>query len=219
MCYDSYTSLKSLTFGVLGSALLYNTIPELAIFNLYVFLMQFYDYIFWINPSKNDINFYFTKIAMISVLLQPIIWALCIIYIGKKEIYFIEKVLLVIYLFIAISFIIYHWNDINYTLVNEISYPGLYWEWTSHEKLGRNYWGFFYILTISLLTYNHVIYPYNIGFAILFIGFFIIAYDNYYRTSSAGRMWCKTMPFAYFISGIFIFIYSQIKNKKSIKIL
>ena len=80
---------------------------------------------------------------MIYVLLQPIIWALCITYIGGKELYFVEKILLLIYLIVSISFVIYHWKNINYTLVNEISNPGLYWEWTSHEKIGRNYWVFF----------------------------------------------------------------------------
>ena len=212
MCYDSNASLKALTYGILGSALLYNTIPELAIFNLFVYIMQFYDYIFWINPYKNDINFYFTKIAVFTVLLHPILWALCIIYIGKKGLFTIEKILLIIYLIVSISFVIYHWKNINYTLVNEISYPGLYWEWTSHEKIGRNYWGFLYILVISLLTYNHIVYPYNILLIIIFVGSFIISYNNYYRASSAGRMWCKNVPYVYFIIGLLLFTFSLVKK-------
>lgn len=214
MCYDSNASLKSLFFGILGSALLYSTLPELAIYILFIYIMQIFDYIFWINPYKNDINYYCTKLAMISNLLQPIVWALCIVYIGKKKLLSIEKILLIIYIITIILYSVYHWNSVNYTLVTKESYPGLYWEWTSNEKIGINFWVSLYIIIIGLLSYNHIIFPYNFGIIILLISSFIISYNNYHRASSTGRMWCKNIPYAYFISGLFIFMFSLVKKSR-----
>lgn len=169
--------------------------------------MQLYDYIFWNNLTKNNINHIFTKIAMITNHLQPIILALAIIYIKKDKLLNIEKISLASYTIIATIYTIYYWNDIDYTLITEKSKPSLQWLW--NDKDGNILLYLLYIISISLLFYNHFPYPGNIIVILLFILSFLFSGFYYFKNKAVGRFWCYYGVFIIFIYSIGMYLYKK----------
>lgn len=207
MCYNSQASIQAFIIGTISSIILYQTDPILSILAFFIYVMQLYDYIFWNNLTKNNINYIFTKIAMITNHLQPIILALAIIYIKKDKLFNIEKISLASYTIIAIIYTIYYWNDINYTLITDESKPSLYWEW--NDKDGNILLYLLYLITMLLLLYYHFTFPSNIILIVLFILSFLFSGFYYFKNKAVGRFWCYYAPFIIFIYSCLMFLYKN----------
>lgn len=187
MCFNSNASAVSFITGMTCSVvLLYYNVP-LAIFYMFVSLMQLYDFIFWNNLEKNTINHTTTKIAMISNNIQPIVLAIAT-YVFKKKLGPISLALTVLYTLIVIPYTAYNWNNVQYTLVSKKSYPSLYWEWLQQRHGAIVY--SIYLITTSCIFLENFAFPVNILVTILFYMTYVISYLTYYKTSSIGRMWC-----------------------------
>jgi hypothetical protein len=163
--------------------------------------MQLFDYIFWTNQEKNNVNYVTTKIAMLFNVLQPVILALCIVLINKQKIKTESLVIFVIYMLCMSVYIITWWKDINYTLVTKESYPSLSWDWNS--KVGYEFVYAIYLLLLISLFYQHFEYPINLFMVALTLISYIMAFP-YFKNMSAGRFWCH---YAGFLPIIIVLIY------------
>ena len=216
MCYDLNTSVNSSIIGMICSFILYNhnfnqnklhrkVFKVLALFFAFVTLMQIYDVIFWKslqeNNGKTNINFIFTKIAMITNHLQPIVLAYLINTIiplndlSKFTIYF-YSVLISVYSIMS-------FNKISYTIVTEESSPSLYWEWNNMDR-GYLVYGIF-LLTFCVLSLQ-LVYPMNMFLLIInLFTFFLARYK--YKQSNIGRFWCNFAAYVPFVLLIFEITY------------
>jgi small-conductance mechanosensitive channel len=157
---------------------------------MFVSLMQLYDILFWLYLSKNKINYWTTKIAMITNHLQPIILALLILYIAKKKLNIYILGILVLYI---IAFIIYSyiaWNKISYTLVDSRSEPSLFWEWNNLDgSISVLFYGL-YLLLVCALFYNGFEWPLNFICIGIVLVSYVLSFYYYKGQTSVGRFWC-----------------------------
>jgi len=191
MCYSSDASRVSFSVNLITSYILYTYSKTeyskiFALFFAFVGLMQLYDLIFWENLSENNINYIFTKIAMISNHLQPIILALLIYMIsGKLE--SLSKIIIIIYSLFALVYSINTYKNINYTLVSKESSPSLYWQWNDQPYAEIVYTLF--LMSLVILCFENFEYPINTIFVLITILSFILS-SYYYKGQSIGRFWC-----------------------------
>jgi hypothetical protein len=87
----------------------------LGLFFGFVGLMQLYDWIFWDNNTRNKVNFVFTKIAMITNHLQPIVLG-SLILMYKGELPFISRLFFASYTVSALLYSAIIYNRIDYTV-------------------------------------------------------------------------------------------------------
>jgi hypothetical protein len=150
--------------------------------------MQLYDIIFWksleINNGKNMINYTFTKFAMITNHLQPIIFAYLIYQI--KTLNNLNVIILSIYTLFSLFYSTYVYNKLDYTLVTDESSPALYWKWNYFDYSNILY-GLFLLSLISVSL--ELDYPLNIIISIINTLSFMFSF-YYYKRSNIGRMWC-----------------------------
>jgi hypothetical protein len=216
MCYDLNTSVNSSIIGILSSFILYNhhfnqnnksrkVFKVLALFFSFVTLMQIYDIIFWKSLEKNNgktnINFVFTKIAMITNHLQPIILA----YLINTIIPLNNLSRFTVYVYSVLIFIysIQIFDKISYTVVTEKSSPSLYWEWNNMDN-GYIVYAMF-LLTICVLSLE-LVYPMNMFLLIInLFTFFLSKYT--YKVTNIGRFWCNFAAYLPLILLIFEIIY------------
>lgn len=204
MCYTLKASINTSIIGLVSSFILYNKTSDvsnkyskifkvLALFFTFVTLMQIYDVIFWKSleydnvGGKTQINFLFTKIAMITNHLQPLVLAYLINTIIPLNT--VSKFMVLIYTILGIVFSIRAFNKISYTVVTETSSPSLYWEWNNFDK---SYFGYL-VYTVFLMTFAvlcfQLDYPINIVMMLFnFFTFFLAKYK--YKASGVGRFWC-----------------------------
>lgn len=212
MCYTSEVSMISFITSLFCCILLYiygqyisnNNFKIIALAALFIGLMQIYDYIFWNNQSKNNINKIFTKIALASNNLQPIILALLIIIYTNKIGNF-SKVMTIVYTICAIIYSIYCWNKADYTLVNNVSSPGLFWIW-NNLKYNTLFYTLF-VITLILLFIENFSFPFNIILAIIYIITFIMS-QYYNKQRATGRFWCYFSAFIPLLIVISTLIYN-----------
>lgn len=203
MCYNKSSSINAFTIGLLSSLLLYKNkftertenhkvFQQLALFFAFVSLMQIYDAIFWSslqdNDGKNNTNYVFTKLAMITNHLQPIVLAYLINqYIELND---ITKIVLAIYTFVALVYSIEAYQRIDYTIVTKESAPALHWEWNTLENTtfrSLHMYGLF-LTVLSLISLQ---LPYPISYVMLFINLATFLFSKYtYKILDIGRMWC-----------------------------
>jgi hypothetical protein len=197
MCYDLEASIKSSIIGVLSCYILYNSVLNvkkhstyqmLALFFLFVTLMQIYDWIFWEtlkdNNGKNKTNYIFTKIAMITNHLQPIVLAYLINRVHPLN--DISKLIVGLYTLSALIYSIYVFYKIDYTVVSKKSTPTLDWQWNS-EKYSSLFYGLF-LLSFTLISYN-LIFPLNLLMILINTGTFLFSY-HVYKNGTLGKGWC-----------------------------
>jgi len=200
MCISLRASIASSITSLVTCVILFNNVfctPQtdqnrkmrngfkiLAMFFLFVSLMQWYDIIFWMNQEKNSVNYAFTKIAMITNHLQPIVFAVLISLYFKlrKE----TKAVLFTYVICAIGYSMYAYNNIQYTLVTDRSSPVLYWEWNL-----LNGWSIMYALFLLTLCVLSMELPAPVNYIMLFInvGSFMLSWFQVKR-EVVGKMWC-----------------------------
>jgi hypothetical protein len=212
MCYSKEASRNIFVLNMITSYILFkynvlfkfknsldnsldNTHKILALFFGFVGFMQLFDWILWSNQDFNDktqshINFTITKIAMIFNHLQPIILML-LIYTYKNEIKELSKYFTIIYAIIITIYTINVFNKIKYTSVGKDS-RSLDWEWNVQSFANIVY--FVFLLTMSILVYEHLGYPLNI--ILMFLGIFGLLFSkSYFKSKTVGRFWCKMTAF------------------------
>jgi len=214
MCNDLTASKNATIISIISCWILYTnafhqnkkihkTLQVLALFFLFVSLMQIYDWIFWENLNKSKINYIFTKIAMISNHLQPIIYALLINYL-IKPIDGSSIFVLILYSIYAFIYSVYYWNQIDYTLVSKESSPALYWKWNFFK--GAEILYLLFLISLSFTSLN-LVYPLNyIMVLINIISFFFSLYV--FKKEIVGQLWCVI---ASYIPVFLIFLENSVK--------
>jgi hypothetical protein len=188
----------------------------LALFFLFIGMQQFFDWIFWTHQNITDknqaeINYVFTKIAMIFNHLQPIILG-CLIYYFYGDLKYCSKLVLMLYILVILIYSINIYNEIDYTLIkykNGRSIPILFWEWNS-EKYNEFVYTIF-LICASILLYENLDYPKNIictSVIILSYLFSLYSFKNY----AVGRFWCKIAAYI----PLLLLIVDKIKKKSCI---
>lgn len=217
MCYSLEQSKIAFTVNIFTCYILYiyknsPTYKILALFFLFVGLIQFFDIIFWENQNIKDekqekINYITTKIAMIANHLQPIVLAI-LIYLFTGKLGKSSQIIILIYTIFVVFFSILAYKKINYTLVDEISVrhtneikPSLNWTWRSkilnwpwRSKINTNLFYVFFLISYIVLFYENFKYPLNI-FSIFIGGLSFILSAYYYKRTLMGRFWCKVVAF------------------------
>lgn len=207
MCYSLEQSKIVFTVNIFTCYILYiyknsPTYKILALFFLYIGLMQFFDIIFWENQNIKDekqekINYITTKIAMIVNFLQPIVLAI-LIYLFTGKLGKLSQIVIIIFTIFITYFTILTYKKINYTVVNEISVkytnemkPYLNWPWLSKINVS---FIIFFLINYFILFYENFKYPLNI-FSIFIGGLSFILSAYYYKRTLIGRFWCKVVAF------------------------
>lgn len=192
MCWNSEVSLNTFVFSMFVLLLImYNNaytkykIPELNHFWVYAFFisfisMQLIEYFIWKNINNPFYNSFFTKGAIILLLIQPITTIMLITNIVLRN------YMLALYLIFAIPFAIYKFSVKK--IASTITKTGhLYWDFllynnNSSKNIFFLVWLFFFLFS---LFYNKT-YP---GFFFGLIMLILMSY-NYYNDGSMGSMWC-----------------------------
>jgi hypothetical protein len=210
MCVSLRMSIISSITSLISASILYYFSKEtvykrLALFFLFVSLMQWYDIIFWLNQTPNTTNYVFTKIAMISNHLQPIVLA----YVLSSEIKLntITQILLYTYMIYAFFYSIVCFQNIQYTLVTPRTSPVLDWEWNFIHGYMIMY-VLFFVLDACILF--HLPYPLNYIMITIQISSFVFSkyITRFFSVvHTAGKLWCVL---ASYIPIILLFIQKYI---------
>jgi len=189
MCYTFRASITNGLISLVTSILVYTStkneiVKSLALFFLFVSLMQWYDAIFWATPDKNPINYVFTKIAMITNHLQPLV--LFYLISQNVEMTYMSKTLLVIYSIYALIYSIYAFKTVDYTVVTDLSSPTLDWKWNNLP--GAQIMYFLFLMVFTLVSLN---IPGILGLVMLMINFGTFFFSYYtFKRENIGQMWC-----------------------------
>lgn len=193
MCYSKEVSRNSFIINVISCYILFNyhsnnkTHKIFALFFGFVGLMQLFDWIFWENQIKNNINFISTKIAMLINHMQPLVLGFLIYYFNgslSRNSWSILLIFSVVILYYTKNV----YNKIDYTLVTERSNPSLDWTWNSQKNADITY--FIFLATFIILSLENLVYPMNIFLALISIISFTLA-SYYYKGVNIGRLWCN----------------------------
>lgn len=200
MCYDLQASIRSTLTGFITCYILYNynlsqnsnvhrTFQTLALFFAFVTLMQVYDWIFWESGGETPTNYIFTKIAMISNHLQPIVLAFVV-----NQVYPLDetsKLVLLVYSIFSIVYSVDAYNRLQYTTVTERSKPVLDWEWNSFEYAGP-----LYTLFLLSFIFTSLNLPYPLNYLMVSINIITFTFSYYtYKNTAIGRSWCKSASY------------------------
>lgn len=194
MCYTFKASIANGVISLVTSMLVYaNTtnkvVKSLALFFLFVSLMQWYDAIFWMT-DKTNVNYFFTKIAMITNHLQPIILYLLISQNVKMN--NMTQVSLIAYMIYALVYSIYAFYTIDYTVVTELSSPALDWKWNNLPGAEMMY--FLLLMVFTLVSLN---IPGILGIVMLVLNFGSFFFSYYtFKRENIGQMWCILASYA-----------------------
>lgn len=192
MCWNKEVSLNTFIFSsfILG-LIIYNNnytqykIKELNNFWVYIFfisfiLMQLIEYFIWANINIPTLNNFFTILATLLLLLQPIATNLLIT--NKK----VQQSMLFIYLLLMVPFVSYRFMTRKiHSTVSKLGH--LKWNMLIDNKnpldaIAMLFWFIFFLFP---LFYEKKIY----GFLFGLITLLIIGY-NYYKDKTIGSMWC-----------------------------
>jgi hypothetical protein len=194
MCYTFKASIANGIISLVTSMIVYaNTtnkiVKSLALFFLFVGLMQWYDAIFWMT-DKTNVNYFFTKLAMITNHLQPIILYLLI----SQSIHmnYMTQLSLMTYMAYALVYSIYAFYTIDYTVVTELSSPTLDWKWNNLPGAEMMYFLFLMVFTLVSLNIPGIL---GIVMLILNFGSFFFSYYTFKR-ENIGQMWCILASYA-----------------------
>jgi hypothetical protein len=197
MCYSPAASIFSVLTGAVSCAVLYKTFDRaIAAFVAFTVLMQLYDYVFW-TVGRSDLNFWVTKLAMVTNNLQPVALAaaIALLRLGPGErLKTASVVALALYVFVATWYTARSWSRVKWTEVDPVRSPGsLYWAWNYQPGYVLMYTA--YMVTVVLLLTQHYPWPINGGLVALTLASFAFSFA-YFKGKTAGRMWCWMGGFA-----------------------
>jgi len=206
MCWNQEVSLNTFLFSMFVLLLIiYNNkytqykIKELNHFWIYAFLfsfilMQLIEYFIWRNYNNKFYNCLFTWCVLLLLLWQPI----CSMMIISNT--FLRNRLLLLYLILAIPFLIYK-------LIFKAKLHSLI------EKNGHLSWHIFdtniVIISIWLFFFLFSLFYEKFWFGFLFgIVTFFITYYNYYFENTGESMWCWVVNsvFIYYAAYLLLFL-------------
>ena len=210
MCHNKETSLFTFLFGCIGCILLFyfysssNSIRVIAFLWGYVLLMQWFEWLIWMNQSASEsIQLSLTKGTMLSNLLQPVmVVILCILYLSNPSYNWFILGLLIIY--ISYMFVnLYYINPIFKIGITDTCHHLQYewWKYTNWEVI-------FYLLPIitSIMLYikpiSLAIFESSYILITLFISIWI------YKCG-VPSIWCWMAAFAPFITFLYISIIKK----------
>jgi hypothetical protein len=201
MCYTFRASITNGLISLVTSILVYTStkneiVKSLALFFLFVSLMQWYDAIFWAT-GESRINYLFTKIAMITNHLQPLV--LYYLISRNIEMTMITQISLITYAIYAMIYSIYAFNTIEYTVVTNESAPMLDWKWNNLEGGQTMYFLFLMVFTLISLNLPGIL---SLVMLILNFGTFFFSYYTFKR-QNIGQMWCVISAYAPLVLAIF----------------
>lgn len=197
MCYDLEASQRASVIGIISAFILYQStnnsrLKGLAIFFGYVSLMQIYDWIFWetqdlLDPTKKKINQFFTKLAMITNHLQPLVYAWVIVYIAKLSLSNTCINLLILYAISGLIYSINIWNTLDVTVPTEKSGDSLDWEWNSGYGAS-----IVYALFLASFTVTSLQIPGALGITLSLINILTFLFSaKTAKNKNIGRLWCN----------------------------
>jgi hypothetical protein len=210
MCYSERASINAFVIGMVSSFLLYKEsinsgqkyklFQKLALFFAFVTVMQIYDAIFWRslkdNNGENKINFIFTKIAMITNHLQPIVLAFLIGSLFPLN--DLSKMMLYSYIIVVGIYSIIAFNKISYTQVSKTSTPSLHWQWNTLD-LENSIINptFVYALFLATVCVICLQLPNPISYIMILINLSTFFFSKFkYKNTEIGRMWCHIAVYA-----------------------
>ncbi len=201
MCYSATDSINAFLISSLGCFLLLmkhnKEATRLAYIFFYASLMQIYDYVFWTNNTKNGVNHVFTKIAMITNYLQPIVayYILKDKLADKPYITYISG----IYALCAIIFMYVNWDNIDYTISSVVTNHNLNWLW--YKQKYTYYFSVVYYIALFAIFFNGFDNKLITFLVIVPLVFLFMKKDIY---NPVGRFWCYFVNFIPIIIALII---------------
>lgn len=205
MCFNSQVSLLTFSLGTIFSLALYKLkYPDkqnqaFGIFFIFISLIQFMDFIFWIDLNNTfQLNKFMTILGPILNVCQPIILYLIKYYIYKPNIFksydFSVLVLNMLYIMYFISAYIKFIKDGQ--IITRVVDGHLSWPWLKYSS------PFFYLLMLTINIYYLSDFKYS-SIIFLVIGFFLYISAKYFN-KHIGELWCF---FGSFLPLIFYIIF------------
>lgn len=194
MCFSEKATIVSLASFIVSSTAVYIYVNKtVGIIMFFIGLMQVYDLIFWRNQTENKINHLFTKLAIITNHLQPVVLALLIIFVEKRKLAPLSLVFLLTYMVSIALYTARIWKEVNYTLPNcKRSSCTLFWQWNYGPYSLQVY--ILFLLTVMLLFLQHFAWPLNLISALYTVAsFFIVLFAV--KGNTLGRFWCWSAGF------------------------
>lgn len=188
MCYSPHASLVAFVVNSCTCLVLMHYNLVLGLFLFYVGIMQLYDLIFWTHQVENAVNYWITKLAMITNNLQPLVLAALVVTIGKKRLSIPTWTVVCVYALVLLWAIPYSWNRITYTMVTPESAPSLYWQWNYLPWSTTMY--SLYMLAFLMVMWDGLEWPMNTFVILLTIVSFVLSQHYYKGKTSTGRFWC-----------------------------
>jgi len=194
MCYNKETSITTYIIGSIASLYLIFKKEEIEYkiaggFFLYVIQMQMIEYLLWVHRVKCDkYNIKISTIGSILNNLQPIILYILIRHFNKNISEQNKKLIDTLISVYIINLLLYSSKMYPMECTTLDNSNHLYWKWNYKKNYSLFY--ILFVLVIFLLNYLGFAYPFNIFFALIFLGSFIISNYVYADTKAVGAIWC-----------------------------
>jgi hypothetical protein len=195
MCYSLRASLVALSAAAVGCLLLLRREPAIALLFGYLSLMQLFDAVFWLDPTRTRLNAAATKAAMIVNHLQPLAFAAVTRFVQGVPLRAPAVVALGAYAVCAAAYTAVHWRRVDYTL--PVPNPGgrasLLWKW--NYQAGTQLVYGLYLTSVVLLALLHYAWPLNAVLTGLLVATFAASIHRFKSSADVGRMWCHMGAF------------------------
>lgn len=191
MCFSAEISLKSFIFGITSGILLMlygkktysDSNYAIGIFFMFVSLMQYIEYLIWIDLKCENTNKTAGIFGYLFNYLQPtVFFILSTIILNKTEIIQNDKIPLLINI-IYFGYILIKFNKYKKgNLCSKLNNGNLEWSWRDYDSY---FW--FHIVTFINILY----YQYDINMIVAFIASYILMFFSklkYYN--HVGEIWC-----------------------------
>ena len=192
MCYTAGASIAAFLVNACTSLVLMRYDAALGLFFLFVGLMQLYDFVFWTHQGVAEpdasVNFWVTKLAMLTNHLQPFVLALLIAYVKRRRLGPVALGLLGLYALFIVPYSVRAWRTVSYTRVDAQSYPSLHWGWNSMPGCFVPY--ALHLAAMVALFWVGFDWPINAMLAAVCLVSFVLSYHYYKGRTAAGRFWC-----------------------------
>ena len=197
MCFNEEVSIGTFIIGMVSSILCWTIgTPEykiIAVFFIFVILMQLIEFFLWRNQECNETNKWLSVAGMLLNHLQPLVLFLAVMYfkggsINKQY----RKIMIAIVLVYIAVIIPYSIEFFKTDMCTDKSIPNndhLIWDWNNMKYAQIVY----FIFLLSLLIFG---YPVNKIFSAIILIFFIISNLIYGNQNVVGSMWCFFAAFA-----------------------
>ena len=217
MCWNEQISLNTFLFsGFVLLLIIYNNaftqykIEELNnkwiyLFLASVFLMQLTEFFIWRNIKNKYYNSFFTIIAGILLIIQPMF---SIMILSNKD---IKYTLLICYLLVVVYYIIAY-NLFTKNTHSIISKSGhLIWLFNDKNKIGHIFWLFWFFFFLFSFFYEKKWS--GLFFAIATL---IISYLTYKNDGTIGSMWCWVVNSMMIFYAFYLLIVLPFLERKGI---